>query len=99
MRDSPPLKTASVGRVGVVSGGGLDGPRAGKIVRLSDSGNPAVLGSSPVDRWLCVPAFRRVCRFQYGRTLAQTRAGCKGLVSETCATAANSGLNASSGLS
>jgi hypothetical protein len=29
-------------------------------VRCS-AGNPAVVGPRPLDRWLCVPVFRRVC--------------------------------------
>ena len=28
---------------------------------LRRSGNPAVIGLEPLDRWLCVPAFQRVC--------------------------------------
>src|SRR5579863_4886878 len=31
--------------------------------RWRDRGGPAVIGTElPLDRWLCVPAFRRVCR-------------------------------------
>src|SRR5579862_6988947 len=30
-----------------------------------DHGSPAVIGIRPLDRWLCVPAFRRVCPFHY----------------------------------
>ncbi len=29
-----------------------------------DRGSPAVIGIRPLDRWLCVPAFRRVCPYQ-----------------------------------
>src|ERR1700722_11538289 len=28
---------------------------------MRDRGSPAVIGTYPLDRWLCVPAFRRVC--------------------------------------
>jgi hypothetical protein len=37
-------------------------------------GNPAVVGLRPDDRWLCVPAFRRVCRL-HGRNYAPAPAG------------------------
>ncbi len=30
-----------------------------------DRGSPAVIGIRPLDRWLCVPAFRRVCPCHY----------------------------------
>ena len=36
----------------------------GESRRESFPGNPAVLGRRPLDRWLCVPAFRRVCPCQ-----------------------------------
>jgi hypothetical protein len=28
---------------------------------MRDRGSPAVIGTHPLDRWLCVPAFQRVC--------------------------------------
>src|ERR1700751_2213536 len=30
-----------------------------------DRGSPAVIGTHPLDRWLCVPVFRRVCPCHY----------------------------------
>jgi len=43
--------------------GAGEGLASGATLVSRFSGGPAVLGI-PVDRWLCVPAFRRVCRFQ-----------------------------------
>ena len=43
---------------------------------LRPAGNPAVIASLAVDRWLCVPAFRRVCldqRKQYAQTTRTTQ--------------------------
>ena len=34
-----------------------------------DRGSPAVIGIRPLDRWLCVPAFRRVCPYQPGSSV------------------------------
>jgi hypothetical protein len=33
-------------------------------IEPSITGNPAVVGMIPLDRWLCVFAFRRICLFQ-----------------------------------
>ena len=55
-------------RYTVVHGHAREGPR-GRDCR--ECGNPAVVGARrelrcvPVDRWLCVPAFRRVCRYHF----------------------------------
>ena len=38
-----------------------------------DVGSPAVIGTRPLDRWLCVPAFRRVCSTHYRCAVSKRR--------------------------
>src|SRR6056297_1672506 len=56
------------GLSGVFGTGGclwLDSALGGGV-RVRFFGNPAVVGPCPLDRWLCVPVFRRVCPCQWG---------------------------------
>jgi len=39
----------------------LNGKECERSRHLRDRGSPAVIGALPLDRWLCVPVFRRVC--------------------------------------
>jgi len=48
------------------------GVRASRRVR--DRGSPAVIGILPLDRWLCVPVFRRVCPCHYKVQVSKRRA-------------------------
>ena len=41
----------------------VTGRECGASRLLRDRGSPAVIGILPLDRWLCVPVFRRVCPF------------------------------------
>src|SRR5882672_7852172 len=40
---------------------------------LRDRGSPAVIGILPLDRWLCVPVFRRVCPCHYKVQVSKRR--------------------------
>ena len=42
------------------AGAGMHREYRGTICQMS-LGNPAIIGETPVDRWLCVPSFRTVC--------------------------------------
>ena len=56
---------------------------AGECVRsrvARDRGSPAVIGIRPLDRWLCVPAFRRVCPYQLGSSVKASRISVKPLI-------------------
>jgi hypothetical protein len=41
--------------------------------QLRDRGSPAVIGILPLDRWLCVPVFRRVCPCHYKVQVSKRR--------------------------
>src|SRR5882757_1779523 len=47
------------------------GVRASRQVR--DRGSPAVIEILPLDRWLCVPVFRRVCPCHYKLQVSKRR--------------------------
>src|SRR5580704_6278035 len=40
-------------------------------------GSPAVIGTRPLDRWLCVPVFRRVCPYHCTQSVKASRFGVK----------------------
>jgi hypothetical protein len=47
-------------------------------------GNPAVIGTRPLDRWLCVPVFRRVCPVHNARSVKASPKRVKGAARHFC---------------
>src|SRR5262245_18803347 len=48
-------------RSSAMGGAGMHLEYRGTICQKS-LGNPAIIGETPADRWLCVPSFRTVCQ-------------------------------------
>ena len=61
------------------AGAGMHPEYRGTICQKS-LGNPAIIGETPVDRWLCVPSFRTVCLvIEHGQDAGQTPSRAKQL--------------------